>query len=113
MRCIRGAIGGEMSQIPQVTGMHDGAAMIRHTQALREAFAQLILHPTADTQLRQTTQEALQALHLRCVEAFGWRDAEVIRAEAFALAVETTVPVGEATESDFGDLFGDSEGGAL
>lgn len=103
-----------MATIPQVTGMHDGMLMIQRRQAMREAFAQMLLHPGAAGALADQAQHELQSMHRRNVEAFGWRDAEVIRAEALADACETTVPVGEATESDFGDLFDaeDSEGGA-
>lgn len=97
-----------MSQVPQITGMHDGAAMIAAEQKMREAFAQLLTHPGAAIALQSESQRALQSLHLLNVQAFGWRDAEVIRSEAFAAACETTLPVGDATESDFGDFLRES-----
>lgn len=93
--------------VPALTGMHCGASLIDARDRLRTIFSQLLRKPGAAAALQQPIQAALQRVHARNVERFGWRDAEVIRAEAFAEAVETTVPQPEVIESDFGDLDGE------
>lgn len=80
-------------------GMHDGAVVIERRVALRTAFATALASPASRDGLRD---ERLSELHARNVELFGWRDAEVIRAEAFAEAVQSMIPFGEAVDSDFG-----------
>lgn len=77
-------------------GMHDGAAVFERRKAMRAAFVEQACAPCGPL------PERLQEAHARNVELFGWRDAEVIRAEAFAEAVQSMIPFGEAVDSDFG-----------
>lgn len=94
-----------VSRIPAMEGAR--YAEIEATRVLRDRFANMLRFPVLARECQADAQAALQHLHAANVQRFGWRDAEVIRAEAFAEAVETTVPQPEVIESDFGDLDGE------
>lgn len=70
----------------QPTSMHDGALVIERFDALRVLF--LEFHPRSTPSHVVYVETKLTAAHRRNVELFGWHDAEVIRAEAFAQAVK-------------------------
>lgn len=77
---------------------------LRAARVLRDRFANLIRHPALARELQSASQASLQQIHEANVRRFGWQIAEAIRAHAFADAAATTIPVGEATETEPGAL---------
>ena len=91
--------------VPSMTGMHSGDEVAAARARLRAAFAELLRKPGGAAALTpQQVTSAISRMHEANVAQFGWRDAEILRAEAMSEAVESTVPQPEVIESDFGCL---------
>lgn len=84
----------------QPTMQHDGADKAARAAQMRRIFTTLIHRPALTTRGAEWLIGAIERQHARNVAAFGWREAEQLRAQAFADAAEP-VPAGEARESDF------------
>lgn len=92
-------------------GTHDEDLVAVRRRAMVSVFANALTPPYADTY----KDARLVKEHARNVDLFGFYDAEIIRADAFAEAVAAApppvpIPVGEAEDSDLGAF--DAAGGA-
>lgn len=88
--------------IPQITGTHSQEALRWAFERLRDAYAQLLLHPGPADAMQALAFHAVERIHLANCAVLGWHDAEVLRSGAFSEAVETVPAVPDAQESDFG-----------
>lgn len=91
-----------VQNIPPLAGA--SGAELEAARLLRDRFANLIRHPSIAREVQTQSQDALQQIHAANVTRFGWQAAEAIRAHAFADAAATTIPVGEAIETEPGAL---------
>lgn len=79
---------------------HDGADKAARAAQMRRIFTTLIHRPALTTRGADWLIGAVDRQHARNVAAFGWREAEQLRAQAFADASDAPIPTGEARESD-------------
>lgn len=83
--------------------MTDPAALLSRGAPMRKAFAVLMHQPGLADSAIHALLVTVDRMHGRNVAEFGWRDAEQLRAQAFADAA-SPLPAGEASESDFADF---------
>jgi predicted nucleotidyltransferase len=88
----------------QHTEHRDGAERAARAARLRRVFAALMHRRELDVKACQWLIDAVDRQHARNIAAFGWTDAEAMRAMAFADVASASVPIGDATESDLAAL---------
>lgn len=97
-----------------MTAVHNPALLAQQratrSAAMRQAFGAMLRNSASVQALGRTVHGAVARMHEANIESFGWLEAETLRSHAFALAqadadaaeARGLIPVGEATESDFG-----------
>lgn len=90
---------------PTLTREHDTAVVGRRVAVLVQAFGSMLINERVVANLGGPVHAAVQRMHLENVAIFGWRDAELVRCHAFQVASANLIPVGEASESDFGEFM--------